>query len=217
MGIAYSSNLDEGESFTTLELNLMDRAGNQLLPIAGPHVPPAFATAITPWPIGPNKGSCGTAAFTKSRVIIPDISNDPLWPDEARSLALSHGFCAAWSEPLISKDGEVLGTFCISYPQRRTPNQQDIELIEGAGHIARIAIERHRSQEALLRALDEIKNSEVKLRQVIDTIPALAWCARPDGSIEFLNKRWHEYTGLSPAEAIGWGFQAAFHPEDRKD
>lgn len=59
--------------------------------------------------------------------------------------------------------------------------------------------------------------SESSLRRIIDTIPALAWCARPDGSMEFLNKQWHEYTGLSPAETIGWGYQAAFHPEDRKN
>ena len=56
---------------------LMDPDGKQLIPAAGPHVPTAFTAAITPWPIGPNRGSCGTAAFTKQRVIIPDISNDP--------------------------------------------------------------------------------------------------------------------------------------------
>lgn len=57
--------------------------------------------------------------------------------------------------------------------------------------------------------------SHSSLRRIIDTIPALAWCARPDGSMEFLNKQWHDYTGLSPSETAGWGFQAAFHPEDR--
>src|ERR1700740_3705652 len=72
-----------------------------------------------------------------------------------------------------------------------------------------------RSQEALSRALDELKNSERKLRQVIDTIPTLAWSILPDGSNEFLNKRWHEYTGLSPEESHGSGWQAAIHPEDR--
>src|ERR1700740_3582115 len=72
-----------------------------------------------------------------------------------------------------------------------------------------------RSQEALSRALDELKNSERKLRQVIDTIPTLAWALLPDGSNEFLNKRWHEYTGLSPEESHGSGWQAAIHPEDR--
>jgi len=56
--------------------------------------------------------------------------------------------------------------------------------------------------------------SEVRLRQVIDTIPTLAWCNLADGPNEFLNKRWHEYTGLSPEESNGWGWQAAFHPDD---
>src|SRR5258707_949133 len=72
-----------------------------------------------------------------------------------------------------------------------------------------------RSQEALERALDELENSESKLRRVIDTIPTLAWCNLPDGSNEFLNKRWHEYTGLSPEESHGWGWQTAIHSDDR--
>src|ERR1700726_2551442 len=71
------------------------------------------------------------------------------------------------------------------------------------------------SQEALESALDELRNSEKKLRQVIDTIPTLAWSILPDGSNEFLNKRWHEYTGLSPEESHGSGWQVAIHPEDR--
>jgi len=74
---------------------------------------------------------------------------------------------------------------------------------------------RPRSQEALSKALDELKNSERKLRQVIDTIPTLAWSILPDGSNEFLNKRWHEYTGLSPEQSHGSGWQTAIHPEDR--
>jgi formate hydrogenlyase transcriptional activator len=77
------------------------------------------------------------------------------------------------------------------------------------------SVTHQRSQEALSRALDELKNSERKLRQVIDTIPTLAWSILPDGSNEFLNKRWHEYTGLSPEESHGSGWQTAVHPEDR--
>jgi formate hydrogenlyase transcriptional activator len=77
------------------------------------------------------------------------------------------------------------------------------------------SVTRPRSQGVLSRALDELKNSERKLRQVIDTIPTLAWSILPDGSNEFLNKRWHEYTGLSPEESHGSGWQVAIHPEDR--
>jgi formate hydrogenlyase transcriptional activator len=69
--------------------------------------------------------------------------------------------------------------------------------------------------EELEAALDELKNSERKLRQVIDTIPTLAWCNLPDGSNEFLNKRWHDYTGLSPEDSHGRGWQTAIHPDDR--
>jgi formate hydrogenlyase transcriptional activator len=70
------------------------------------------------------------------------------------------------------------------------------------------------SEAALQKAYDEIKKSEAKLRQVIDAIPILAWCNLPDGPNEFLNKRWHDYTGLAPEESHGWGWQVAFHPED---
>jgi PAS domain S-box-containing protein len=178
---------------------LMD--GEWLSPCAGPHVPATFKAAITPWQIGPNTGSCGTAAFTKQRVLISDVSSDPRWPDEARNLALSNGVCAAWSEPLISGDGEVLATFCMSYAEPRTPNNRELELMVAAGHIARIAIERERSRLAL--------------RSIIDTIPALAWSARPDGSAEFLNRPWLDYAGLSAEEASNWGWTIAVHPDDR--
>jgi len=70
------------------------------------------------------------------------------------------------------------------------------------------------SEGVLQKAFDEIKKSEAKLRQVIDAIPTLAWCNLPDGPNEFLNKRWHDYTGLPSESSHGWGWQVAFHPED---
>ena len=68
-----------------------------------------------------------------------------------------------------------------------------------------------------VESANDLDPAERSLRRIIDTIPALAWCARPDGSMEFLNRLWHDYTGLSGAETVGWGFQAAFHPEDREN
>jgi formate hydrogenlyase transcriptional activator len=190
-------------------------SGEWLSPCAGPHVSATFKAAITPWRIGPDRASCGAAAFIKQRVIVPDISKDPRWPDDARDLARSHGFSAAWSEPLISKDGEVLGTFAMYYPEPRTPLSSDFELIDAAGHIARIAIELERSHLDLKKALVEIKSSEDRLRTIIDTIPAMAWSARSDGSAEFFNRRWLDYSGLSAQEASDWGWTAAVHSEDR--
>jgi formate hydrogenlyase transcriptional activator len=62
--------------------------------------------------------------------------------------------------------------------------------------------------------ITERKQAEENLRRVIDTIPTLAWCMLPDGTNEFLNKNWHEYTGLSAEESNGWGWQSVFHPDD---
>jgi PAS domain S-box-containing protein len=56
---------------------------------------------------------------------------------------------------------------------------------------------------------------QLRQRQDVDAIPTLAWSARPDGSAEFLTRRWLEYTGLSAEEASDWGWTAAVHTEDR--
>src|SRR5580693_6035681 len=195
---------------------LMDADGIHLRPAAGPRLPKGWVEAITPLKIGPCVGSCGSAAFTKHRVIVSDIAIDPLWA-KFGELALSYGLRAAWSQPLLSKNQHVLGTFGMYYTEPRTPGETDLRLIEGAGHIAVIAIEGERSQEALRCAFEEIRNSEARLRKIIDTIPTLAWCSLPDGTGIFWNRRWHEYTGL-PLEAVrGWGWQDAIHPEDLKE
>src|SRR6266446_3120518 len=193
---------------------LMDPNGEQLWPAAGRRVPEGWVRTITPLPIGPYMGSCGAAAFLKKPVIASDIASDPFTAADYRDIALSYGLRAAWSYPLISKDDEVLGTFAIYYPEPRSPSDSDLEWIQSAANIAVIAIEGDRSRAALEKAFQDIKKSEAKLRQVIDTIPALAWCNLPDGPNEFLNKRWHDYTGLSPEESNGWAWQAAFHPDD---
>src|SRR5713226_9058474 len=195
---------------------LMDADGMHLRHAAGPRLAKGWNEAITPLEIGPTVGSCGSAAFMKHRVIVSDIATDPLWAN-FRELALSYGLRAAWSQPLLSKNQHVLGTFGMYYTEPRIPSETDLRLIEGAGHIAVIAIEGERSQKALRSALEEIRTSEAKLRKIIDTIPTLAWCSLPDGTGEFWNRRWHEYTGLSLEVVRGWGWQKAIHPEDLKE
>ena len=52
------------------------------------------------------------------------------------------------------------------------------------------------------------------LRLVVDTIPTLAWSARPDGRVEFFNQRWLDYTGLSAKQALNLGWEVGIHPDD---
>jgi PAS domain S-box-containing protein len=74
--------------------------------------------------------------------------------------------------------------------------------------------ERRQAESALQQAFSELKKSEDELREIINTIPTLAWSAGPDGSGAFFNRRWLDYTGLSADQAREWGWRAAIHPED---
>jgi PAS domain S-box-containing protein len=52
------------------------------------------------------------------------------------------------------------------------------------------------------------------LRPVVDLLPHLAWTASPDGSVDYCNRRWLQYTGLTEDQTAGWGWTDAVHPED---
>jgi PAS domain S-box-containing protein len=64
---------------------------------------------------------------------------------------------------------------------------------------------------------DEASNViEERLRLIIDTIPTIVWRKLPDGSADFFNRNFREYTGLSLEDGLGWGWMMnAFHPDDR--
>src|SRR5882724_11918020 len=70
------------------------------------------------------------------------------------------------------------------------------------------------SKQDLRQALQESRDSEARLRKIIDTIPTLAWCNLSDGSNDFVNQRWSDYTGLSQADVKRVGCKVAIHLED---
>src|SRR5437773_3585357 len=129
-------------------------------------------------PIGPRAGSCGTAAYRGSPVIVSDISIDPLWNVPGhRASALKHGLRASWSNPVLSSKGKVLGTFCMYYRQAQSPSPQDLEQIELATHLVRIAIERDRAQDAL-RASEQLARGQVEA--LTYSLDVLATAPAPD-------------------------------------
>src|SRR3984893_15029490 len=79
----------------------------------------------------------------------------------------------------------------------------------------------YQNREDLEKAYNEAKvseaqlaDSEARLRTIIDMVPSFLWASLPDGSKEYLNKRWYDYTGLSLEEGEGWGWKVVVHPED---
>jgi PAS domain S-box-containing protein len=205
---ALSLMIEEQRSGTLASVLLLNPDGVHLDFVAGPSLPDEWRQQMAKLPIGPCAGSCGTAAFRGSPVIVSDIKTDPLWEvPEHRTSALKHGLRASWSNPVLSSKGKVLGTFCMYYREPRSPSSQDLELIEFATHFVRIAIERDRAEEALRR-------NEQRLRDVIDTIPTITWSVLPNGLNDFTSRYWLEYTGVSTDDSLGDGWKTAFHPAD---
>jgi len=133
---------------------LPDETGTKLYCAAAPSLP-GFGAQVGPMCIGPKGASCGTAVHRGEPVYVSDILNDPIW-DDYRDLVFPYGIRAVWSRPLFARDGKVLGTFAILYREVRTPSLEDQQLIENAGHIAGIAIERQLNEEKLRHERDRL-------------------------------------------------------------
>jgi PAS domain S-box-containing protein len=145
--------IEELDAGSIVQIVIVDETGTRVRAFAGPSVPEAYARAIDGAPIGPARGSCGTAIYRRERVIVDDIANDPLWA-EYRQVALEYGLRACWSSPLVGSDRRVLGSFAVYYKEPRGPTAQALDLVSRASHIAGIAIER-RQLDDRMRALTE--------------------------------------------------------------
>ncbi|MDQ6982382.1 MAG: sensor domain-containing diguanylate cyclase, partial [Mariprofundus sp.] len=127
---------------------LLDQQGEHLLSASAPSLPTAYNEAIHGGAIGPNAGSCGTAAYRKKLIIVEDISTDPLWADY-KALAMAHGLYACWSMPICNIQKEVIGTFALYYSEPRKPKQSEIDSLKAAVYLAAIAIEHCHAEEKL--------------------------------------------------------------------
>src|SRR5688572_2376531 len=100
------------------------------------------------------------------------------------------------------------------------PGQQGLQLfrivffVVICSFIVWIRASQRRATEALTNARDAARRSEKELRDAFESIPAIAWTARADGTNESINRSWESYTGISRARTEGEGWKVAVHPED---
>ncbi|MGC2608136.1 MAG: sigma 54-interacting transcriptional regulator, partial [Silvibacterium sp.] len=114
-----------------------------------------------------------------------------------------------------------LGALGMSGPPGAAYTSDDIAFLRLIGRVVAFAIDDNfnlRQAEAARAELqhqnEKLQRSERELRDVIETIPSMAWSAAADGAAEFFNQRWLDYAGLTADQAQGWGWTAAVHPDD---
>ncbi len=129
---------------------LVDENEKRLYHVAAPHLPEDYVRTVDGVPIAPDAGTCGAAAYHRKPVIVKDIASDPLWHDY-RDTALTHGFRACWSVPVLDAEGRALGTFATYYREPRAPTQDELEVVERASSLVSLAVEREHNRQVVER------------------------------------------------------------------
>ncbi|MGY2903033.1 EAL domain-containing protein [Bradyrhizobium sp. URHC0002] len=140
-------------------------------PLGGPSLPDDYSRALEGIAIGPDVGSCGSAAYYGKPVLAEDLDTDPRWqPYKARPLEV--GLKACWSTPIKAKDGRVIGTFAFYFREARAPSRWHQRIVDACVHLGALAIERKeaRAQIARLAYHDMLTGlpNRAQLRQLVN-------------------------------------------------
>ncbi|HIK41363.1 PAS domain S-box protein, partial [Thermoleptolyngbya sp. M55_K2018_002] len=174
---------------------LLDAAGQRIEGGVTNSLPSSYIEQLIGVQIGSKVGSCGTAMYRRSPVITPDLYQDPLWEDY-RDFARQFGLVSCWSLPILSSQGNVLGSIAIHSRTPRTPTAADWSLLEIAAPLAGIAIEQARADAALQAA-------EAKYRGIFEDAVEGIFQSTPDGQYLMVNPMLARLYGYeSPADLM---------------
>jgi PAS domain S-box-containing protein len=162
------------------------------------------------------------AYTTQEPFHIHDWSTDARVPARLKQGIAAHGLDVG---PLVfvplTTPHRRLGALGMSASPGTVYSNDDVSFLRLVGRVVAFAIDDNFNlrraevaQRELQRQNELLQRSERELREVIETIPSMAWSAAPDGSADFFNGRWLAYAGLTADQAQGWGWTVAVHPDD---
>jgi PAS domain S-box-containing protein len=116
--------------------------------LSAPSLPVEYSAAIDGEKIGPVAGSCGTAMFTKKRIIVDNIATNALWANY-KELAQLFNLHACWSFPIINVQNEVLATFALYYQLPKSTSETELNFLDRAVNLCKIIIENKKAEEKI--------------------------------------------------------------------
>ena len=189
---------------------LLNRDGKHVRHGAAPNLPEAYVKAVNGAPIGPRNGSCGTAMYRRRPVVVTDVMTDPLWADY-RELAKICGLRACWSTPILSAQGDVLGSFAMYRQENRGPVPEENRLTQIATHIAGIAIERQRQQEIL-------REREARINLAAESAELAFWILYPEQNTAWMSEKGRLIYGFDSNLPLTCDLiLSRVHPDERAD
>ena len=205
------------EQDTTIKGSVMlyDAANNLLSHGASPSLPEEYVALLKKGiPTGPVAGACGTAAYRKKRIIITDIANTPLFEPYKKAIAVAtgNGLRACSSQPIIASNGVLLGTIANYSNKVGKPTADNLRVLEWSAHIAAIAIERKRAENAL-------RENEERFRLLAENSTDLIMKLKiqPDPEVEYVSPSLFNMLGYTAEELMADPSinLRTVHPDDR--
>jgi PAS domain S-box-containing protein len=176
-----------------------------------PSLGDAYTGPLQGVPAIPASAPCGAAAVHKTQVIAVDIESDPRWLGSPyRDHALAFGLRAVWSTPIVSRAGEVLGTFAVYQRNPGRPSRIQQDLIAQFTDIASIAIERAQSDNAIRRSQAFLAEA-----QRLSSTGCFYWRRETDEII--CSEETYRIFGIEPGTPVTLKLIAGrIHPDDSK-
>ncbi|HYL24962.1 MAG TPA: PAS domain-containing protein, partial [Burkholderiales bacterium] len=205
--------IEESLSGCLCGITLVDATGTRLEHGAAPSLPREYVHAIHGRAVDRDAGPCGMAASLSEQVISADVATENRWVEQGwRALALAHGLRSCWSTPIVSSAKNALGTFAIYFRHPSRPTREHQSVIERFTHLAAVAIERSRAEEAL-------RLSEERHALAMRASGEGHWDWKIGSDEFYASPRYLEIGGFAPdfqysrrADIVD---RIAFHPDDR--
>ena len=162
---------------------------------------------------------CAHTIQPKETLVVSDATTDPRFRENPLVLGDPNIRFYAGA-PIVEKGGHVLGTVCVIDTKPRVLNEKQLSALEALARQVVVLLEQRKAIDTLEKTAREarlaervIQDSEQRLQIFVNRLPALAWTANADGWIYWYNRRWYEYTGTTPQQMEGWGWQSIHDPE----
>jgi PAS domain S-box-containing protein len=158
------------------------------------------------------RGPTGTAIRTGKPSVCKNMQTDPGF-EPWRKEAIKRGYASSIVLPLMTED-KAFGAISI-YSREPDPFSEDeVNLLRELAEDLSFGITAIRLRFARVKSEEALKQSEERFRTMANSIPQLAWITRADGHIYWYNQRWYDYTGTTPQQMEGWGWQSVHDPAE---
>jgi PAS domain S-box-containing protein len=203
-----------GAHFGSFFYNVLDEKGASYMLYTLSGVP---REAFAHFPMPRATDLFGPTFRGEGTIRIDDVKLDPRYGKHSPYYGMPEGHLPVTSYlavPVVSRSGEVLGGLFFGHEEAGVFTERAAHIVEGLAAQAAIAMDNARLFESARAERANAEANERYYRFLAEAIPQIIWTARPDGSLDYYNQRWYEYTGMTLEESEGEGWQRVLHPDD---